>query len=322
MEMAVMDYGCTITSLKVRDRKGNFRDVVLGFDHLEGYLLCNHYVGCVVGRYANRIRNGEFKLEGQPCTVTVNHPPHHLHGGRNGFDKKVWSSRPIVTTEGEGISFSYTSPDGEEGFRGTLQVEVIYLLTQDHTLQIEYHAISDRDTIINMTHHAYFNLNADRQGILSHQLTLYSDHFLPVDEEMIPTGDFQSVTGTPFDFRTPKSVGQDLHVDDPQIARANGYDHCWVLSSDEPLKQAAVLEDTESECVMEIWTTEPGIQLYTANFLQCDVPGKNKMAFKPHLGLCLETQHFPDSPNQPEFPSTVLKAKDEFKSKTVLKFSV
>jgi len=269
VEMKVINYGCTITSLKVPDRNGVFADIVLGYDDLEGYLQSNAYIGCVVGRFANRIAHGKFSLEGKEYVLAQNLAPHHLHGGVKGFSHAVWSAEEIETEEGVGIRFTHVSPDGDEGYPGNLQVEVTYMLRDDDTLSFEYHAVTDQPTILNLTQHTYFNLHGSNESILDHLLTIHADHFLPVDETMIPTGEIRSVDGSTFDFRTFKSVGRDIGVDDLQLAIGHGYDHCWVFNNpSEDLQLAATLYDPSSGRRMDVYTTEPGMQLYTANFLQ------------------------------------------------------
>lgn len=322
LELKVINYGCTITSLKVPDRHGEFADIVLGYDDLEGYLQSNAYIGCVVGRFANRIAHGKFSLEGKEYVLAQNLPPHHLHGGVKGFSHAVWNAEEIETEGGVGIRFTHVSPDGDEGYPGNLQVEVTYMLGDDDTLSFAYHAVTDQPTIINLTQHTYFNLQDSKEHILDHQLMIHADHFLPVDETMIPTGEIRSVDGSPFDFRTFKEVGRDIGVDDLQLAIGHGYDHCWVFDNPSgDMHHAATLYDPASGRKMEVYTDEPGMQLYTANFLQSKVAGKNNVALTPRNGLCLETQHFPDSPNHPEFPSTTLSPGQAFEAKTKLAFS-
>lgn len=321
--LKVINYGCTITSLKVPDRDGVFADIVLGYDDLEGYLQSNAYIGCVVGRFANRIANGKFSLEGKEYVLAQNLPPHHLHGGIKGFSHAVWAAEEIETGEGVGIRFTHVSPNGDEGYPGNLKVEVTYMLGDDDTLSFAYHAVTDQATIINLTQHTYFNLHASNQPILDHQLAIHADHFLPVDETMIPTGEIRRVDGSPFDFRTRKEVGRDIGEDDIQLAIGHGYDHCWVFNNpSEDLHHAATLYDPSSGRSMDVFTTEPGMQLYTANFLQSEVAGKNNTALTPRSGLCLETQHFPDSPNQPGFPRVILYENESYYSKTLLTFKV
>lgn len=315
-----MDYGCTILSLCIPDRTGTLRDIVLGFDQLEGYLQSPHYIGCIIGRYANRIRQGQFVLNDNHYSLPINQTPHHLHGGIQGFDKKIWSTTPLNNEHGAGIAFHLTSPDGDQGYPGNLTVEVRYQLDNDNTFSITYHALSDQDTIVNLTQHSYFNLGGD-SDILDHQLTIHGNFYLPLDEMMIPTGELRGVVNTPFDFRISKTVGRDIRSDDSQIQLAHGFDHTWVLQSDSSLHPAAILYDPNSGCKMEMLTTQPGLQLYTANFLEGIHLAKNHLPLKPHMGLCLETQHFPDSPNRPEFPSTTLKAGDVYTAKTVWRFS-
>lgn len=323
LELKVINYGCTITSLKIPDRNGVHADIVLGYDDLEGYLQSNAYIGCVVGRFANRIANGKFVLEGKEYVLAQNQPPHHLHGGIKGFSHAVWASEEIDTEEGVGIRFRHLSPDGDEGYPGNLQIEVTYMLGDDDTLSFAYHAVSDQPTIINLTQHTYFNLHGGNENILDHQLMIHADHFLPVDETMIPTGEMRSVDGSPFDFRTFKEVGRDIGEDDLQLAIGHGYDHCWVFNNPSgDMHHAATLYDPSSGRKMDLYTTEPGMQLYTANFLQSKVTGKNNVALNPRSGLCLETQHFPDSPHQPGFPSVVLQPGEKYLSKTLLKFSL
>ncbi len=322
LEMSVINYGCTITSILVPDRQGQPGDVVLGFDSLDGYLGSNHYVGCVIGRYANRIAAGKFTLSGRNYSLQANLPPHHLHGGLNGFNKKLWSAVPFENEEGEGVDFFYKSPDGEEGYPGTLDVMVRYMLSHENDIIFHYTAKTDQPTVINLSQHTYFNLNDHDAGILEHELMLRADQYLPVDHQMIPTGEFKDVNGSPFDFRKMKQVGKDISAEDEQINIANGYDHNWVLAKKEnELSEAAILYHHESGRKMQVYTTEPGIQLYTGNFLDQQI-GKGNSLNGPHAGLCLETQHFPDSPNQPNFPSVVLNPGEPFQSTTILHFSV
>jgi aldose 1-epimerase len=323
LEMKVIDYGCTITSLKVPDRNGIMGDIVLGYDHLEGYLQSDAYLGCVVGRYANRIAYGKFSLEGKEYTLAANQPPHHLHGGVKNFSKIIWTAQEVISEDGVGITFTHLSPDGDEGYPGNLRVEVKYFLGDDDSLSFEYHATTDKSTVINLTQHSYFNLNGGKENIHGHTLAIYADHFLPVDETMIPTGELRKVEGTPFDFRQGKPVGQDINQDNDQLGIGHGYDHCFALrDAVNGMRHAATLDEAQSGRRMDVYTTEPGMQLYTANYLDSAMPGKNNTILKPRSGLCLETQHFPDSPNHPDFPSVVLNAGEKFYSKTLLKFSL
>jgi len=321
--MKVINYGCTITSLMVPDRNGVLGDIVLGFDHLEGYLQSDQSIGCVVGRYANRIAKGKFSIEGKEHQLSINLPPHHIHGGLKNFGRVVWSSEEVQEEEGVGILFSHLSPDGDEGYPGNLKVAIKYFLGNDNTLSFEYFATTDQDTIINLTQHSYFNLNGGKRDVLDHELTIFADHFLPVDESMIPTGEIQNVSETPFDFRKQKHVGRDIDLVDSQLRIGHGYDHCWVIHPiGKYLRTAAKLCDKGSGRIIQVYTTEPGIQLYTANFLKETVPGKNNIELIPRIGLCLETQHFPDSPHHPEFPNVILKKEEDYYSKTLLSFSL
>ena len=323
LEMKVIDYGCTITSLQVPDRNGVMGDIVLGYDTLEGYLQSDAYLGCVVGRFANRIAHGKFLLEGKKYTLATNLPPHHLHGGIKNFSKIIWTAEEVKDEESVGITFTHLSRDGDEGYPGNLQLEVKYILRDDNTLSFEYRATTDQATIINLTQHTYFNLNSVEGNILGHTLKIDADHFLPADETMIPTGEKRKVEGTPFDFRSPKTVGRDIDADDRQLIIGHGYDHCFVLSDDPGvMRHAATLDNVQSGRRMEVYTSEPGVQLYTANFLHSPIPGKNNFALVPRSGLCLETQHFPDSPNHAEFPSVTLNVGENFYSKTMLIFSI
>jgi len=323
VEIKVINYGCTITSLKVPDREGQLEDVVLGFDSLDAYIMSKHYIGSVIGRCANRIAEGRFLLDGKEFKLANNLPPNHLHGGLRGFDKVVWFAEEMNNENGAGILFSYLSPDGDEGYPGNLNLKVQYFLGHDNTLTFDYTAETDQKTIINLTQHSYFNLSSGKDHILNHGLLIEANHFLPVDHTMIPTGEIKHVEGTPFDFRAFKLIGRDIHANDEQLKIGHGYDHNWVLRKIGPeLDHAATLYDPGSGRILEVHTTEPGLQLYTANFLDNSVKGKNKGEYGPYSGLCLETQHFPDSPNQPEFPSVELKPGEQYQSSTVWKFSV
>ncbi|MEP6794369.1 MAG: aldose epimerase family protein [Saprospiraceae bacterium] len=326
IEIKIINYGCTITSLIVPDRDGHPDDIVLGFDALEGYMASTHYFGSIIGRFANRIADGSFVLDGQEYKVAKNLNHHHLHGGIKGFDKVVWQSHEFENEEGVGVELQYLSPDGEEGYPGNLSVHILYFLNQRNEITLDYKAITDKKTIINLTQHSYFNLNGGRENILRHELLINSDHFLSLDKTMIPTGeltgDLKDVPGTPFNFGIFKMIGRDINSKDPRLENAHGYDHMWVLDKQaDELAHAATLYEPSTGRALEVYTTEPGLQLYTGNFLD-DKKGKNGSVYGPYSGLCLETQHFPDSPHHPEFPSVELKPGDEYRSRTVWKFSV
>jgi len=318
-ELKVINYGCTITSLKMPDRHGKFGNVVLGFDSIEDYLQSTHYPGSIIGRYANRISRGEFLLENKKYTLPKNQGSHHLHGGYRGFDKVVWQAHAIENEKGLGVEFYYLSKDGEEGYPGNLSVSVRYFLANENALIITCVAKTDAATIINLTQHSYFNLNGSGD-ILSHQLKINSNYFLPVDAMMIPTGEIQFVENNAFDFRELKEIGKDLHQQDVQLRIGKGYDHTYVLQKEgEELAHAATLYSPLSGRMMELHTTEPGLQLYTANSLK-EMSGEH-LRYGPHAGVCLEPQHFPDSPNHPDFPSVELYPGETYQSTTVLIFS-
>ncbi|HWY67729.1 MAG TPA: aldose epimerase family protein [Terriglobales bacterium] len=323
VEVEISNYGATIVSLRVPDRTGRVDDVILGYDNLSGYLSeKNQYLGATVGRYANRIAGGRFALNGKTYQVPNNDGPNALHGGKKGFDKRLWSveqSAPIAARE---IILRYFSEDGEEGFPGNLEVRVSFRLTDQNELRIEYLATTDKDTVLNLTNHAYFNLAGEGSGdILQHQLTLLASSFTPVDESLIPTGELRDVANTPFDFRHGTAVG--IHIDDgEQLQRAGGYDHNLVLDhGGGKLALAARVTEPSSGRVLEVLTTEPGVQFYSGNFLDGSTTGKSGKSYDFRSGFSLETQHFPDSPNQPAFPSTVLKPDQRFQSMTVYRFS-
>lgn len=318
--LKVINYGCTITSLVVPDRNGNLGDIVLGYDSLGGYTGSPHYMGAIIGRYANRIAEGKFSIDSKSFALSKNEMHHHLHGGIIGFDKTIWQAKPFETAEGSGVDFYYASPDGEEGYPGNLNVNVRYFLANDSALILTYVARTDKSTIINLTQHSYFNLNGGKGNVLAHLLDIHSNYFLPVDNKLIPTGEIHHVENTPFDFREMKAIGKDLKEDYFQLKYANGYDHNWILQkSGEELAQAATLHSPESGRTMEIHTTEPGLQLYTGNSLEG--LGKNNVTYHPHSGVCLETQHFPDSPHHPDFPNVQLNPGETYQSTTVLLFS-
>ena len=329
MEVRAMSYGATIVSLRVPDRDGRSDDVVLGFDTIEGYLAVEPYFGAIVGRYGNRIAKGRFTLDGKTYQLATNNGPNHLHGGVKGFDKVVWEAEPFDRDGRSGIVFTHVSPDGDQGYPGALSARVTYTLTPANELTVEYSATSDRATPINLTQHSYFNLAGAGTGdILNHQLTLDADRFTPVDATLIPTGDLAPVEGTPFDFRRPTAIGARITADHPQLKYGNGYDHNWVLngpvggSTGPALHHAARLEEPTSGRMLDVSTTEPGVQFYTGNFLDGTLTGKSGRVYKQRYGLCLETQHFPDSPNHPGFPSTILRPGDRYQSTTVFAFGV
>ncbi|HEX8148469.1 MAG TPA: aldose epimerase family protein [Pyrinomonadaceae bacterium] len=322
-EARVMTYGATLVSLKVPDRAGKFEDVLLGFDDLGTYETDTHYIGQVIGRYANRIAKGRFRLNGVEYKLAVNNGENHLHGGLRGFDKVVWRARPLDSKAGSAVEMTYVSRDGEEGYPGTLTVKVVYTLTETNDLRIDYSAVTDKDTVVNLTNHAYFNLGGHGSGdILGHLLTINADRFTPTDAGSIPTGELRAVKGTPFDFKRATAIGARISQDDEQLKFGNGYDHNFVVDGRAGvLRLAARASEPKSGRVMEVWTTEPGVQLYTGNFLGGTAPGKGGAKYDRRHAFCLETQHYPDSPNRPEFPSTVLRKGGRFRSTTVYKFS-
>ena len=322
VEVKAITYGAIITSLRVPDRAGKFGDIVLGHDDLAGYVDKPAYFGAVVGRYGNRIAKGRFTLDGKTYTLATNNGPNHLHGGVRGFDKVVWKADPPAAGA-TSVTFHYTSRDGEEGYPGTLAARVTYTLTDKDELTFEYSATTDKATPVNLTQHSYFNLGTPGSEILGHELTLEADRYTPVDATLIPTGQIAPVSGTPFDFRKPTAIGARIGQDDEQLKRGGGYDHNFVLSAaSEGLRRAGRLTDPGTGRTMEILTTEPGVQFYSGNFLDGTIKGKGGVVYKHRSGLCLETQHFPDSPNQPSFPSTILRPGKEYRSKTVLVFGV
>jgi aldose 1-epimerase len=323
MIAAITNYGGIVVQLRVPDRKGNVADVVLGYDDLDGYLHDKSYFGALIGRYANRIAQGKFTLEGKTYTLPRNNGENTLHGGLKGFNQALWRATEIQSKHGPALQLEYLSKDGEEGFPGNLSVKVIYTLTDENELQIEYSAVTDKPTVVNLTSHSYFNLAGAGNGdILQHQVMLRADKFTPVGESLIPTGELRSVQGTPMDFRTPTAVGARIGQDDQQLKYGRGYDHTWVLQSagsTTPTLAATVYEPGSGR-VLEVWTTEPGVQFYTGNFLD-GVKGKGGKIYQRRYALSLETQHFPDSPNHPNFPSTVLKPGERYHTVTIYKFS-
>jgi aldose 1-epimerase len=313
--LKVTDYGCTIQSILVPDRKDIPGEVVLGFDSLEGYLQAHPYIGTIVGRYANRIANASFILEGAMYKLAQNHGRNHLHGGIRGFDKVLWEASEFADQKGAGVTLKYVSHDGEEGYPGFLRVSLTYTLNDENELCLDYQATTDKSTHLNLTNHAYFNLNNPKTKIYDHELMVPAATYVVTDQDLIPTGEIASVEGGPLDFRTPKLIGRDID------ALEDGYDLCYVLDGDgkEPVLAARVVHPESGRC-MEVFTTEPGIQFYSSNFLS-GLRGKGGILYRKHLALCLEAQHYPDSPNQPHFPSTVLHPRETYTQRTVYKFS-
>ena len=323
LEMRVITYGGIITSLRVPDRSGRFDDIVLGFDTIDGYLEATRYFGALIGRYGNRIASGQFTLEGRTITLATNNGPNHLHGGVKGFDKVLWNALPAESGEGVGLTLTRRSPDGEEGYPGTLQVSVRYLLTDRNELAIDYRATTDKPTPVNLTQHSYFNLAADDRDILGHQLMLNASRYTPVDATLIPTGELARVDGTPFDFRKPTAIGDRIDADHGQLKNGNGYDHNWVIDRTGPaLERAALVVEPGTGRTVEVATTEPGVQFYSGNVLDGTAKGKEGRVYTHRTGFCLETQHYPDSPNHPSFPSTILHPGQTYASKTVFTFAI
>jgi aldose 1-epimerase len=321
--VAVTNHGAYIVSILAADRDGKSADVVLGYRDLAGYLGDTGYLGAVVGRYANRIARGEFSLGGQRYTLARNNGPNALHGGPQGFHKKVWTARVVSGPEGDALELTCLSADGEEGYPGALTATVVYSLTADGGLRLDYSATTDAPTVVNLTNHAYFNLAGEGSGdILAHEMQIESDAFTPVDETLIPTGEVRPVEGTPLDFRKPVALGARIDDAYPQLQAGGGYDHNFVVrGTPGELRLAARVYEPQSGRVLEVLTTEPGVQLYSGNFLDGSIAGKSGRAYEKRGGFCLETQHFPDSPNQPEFPTVVLEPGDRYEQTTVFRFS-
>jgi aldose 1-epimerase len=325
VEATLIDYGASLVSLKVPDHNGKSMDVVLGYDDIAGYEADKAFFGASIGRYGNRIAGGQFILNGTTFHVPKNDGPNSLHGGSPGFNKRLWTAVDRSHAGAEVVEFSYTSPDGEHGYPGTLKVKVTYTLPADkNELKIDYTATTDKDTVVNLTNHSYFNLSGDMsQEILKHELLLHAAEFTPVDATLIPTGELRPVKGTPFDFEEPTPIGSRINQDDQQLKFGKGYDHNWVLrrSSHAGVQLAAVAFEPGSGRVLEVLTTEPGVQFYSGNFLDGSAHGKGDQAYNHRTGFCLETQHFPDSPNHKSFPSTVLTAGQTYRSSTIFRFS-
>jgi aldose 1-epimerase len=316
MRVKLTNYGAITVSVEVPDKAGKVTDVTLGYDTLDGWLKSTSYFGATVGRYANRIAKGKFTLDGQTYTLATNNGENALHGGIRGFDKVVWDAEPVKTADSAGVKFTYLSKDGEEGYPGNLKVTAVYTLNNANEFKAEFSATTDKATVVNIAHHTYWNLGGPAAGdILGHLMMINADKYTPVDAGLIPTGELKDVAGTPMDFTTPHAIGE-------RIAQVEGgYDHNYVLRAGEPIHLAAKVVDPKSGRVMEILTDQPGVQFYSGNFLDGTVTGKGGVVYKKHYGFCLETQHFPDSPNKPTFPSVVLKPGETYKHIMIHKFS-
>jgi len=323
MTVRVTNLGCDIVSIMVPDRDGTIADVVLGYERMEEYVKDTRHFGAVVGRYGNRIAKGQFTLDGKTYQLATNNGPNHLHGGVRGFEKAVWDAEGIVRGDAVGLKLHYVSPDGEESYPGNLDATIHYWLTNANEIRIEYAATTDKATPLNLTNHSYFNLAGAGSGtILGHELMLAADRFTPVDETLIPTGELRPVAGTPFDFLKPTAIGARVEADNQQIKYGRGYDHNFVFARwDGKLRQVGSLYEPKSGRFMEILTTEPGIQFYSGNFLDGTAVGKDGKRYEHRFALCLETQHFPDSPNKPEFPSCILRPDEQYHHVTVYRFS-
>ena len=321
-EVRILNYGGIVVSFTVPDKHGKMGDVVLGYDNLESYLKQSPYFGCLVGRYGNRIAHGKFTLDGTAYTLATNNYPNAIHGGLKGFDKAVWQAKIVAHGSEPSLELHYVSKDGEEGYPGNLDVTAAYTLTDDNGLKLEYTATTDKDTVVNLTQHSYFNL-AGRGDVLNHVVMIDADKFTPVDKTLIPTGELRPVQGTPFDFRKPMAIGARINQDDEQLKFGKGYDHNWVLNKKPgELKLAARVHEPTTGRVLEVLTTEPGLQFYTGNFLDGKITGKGGWIYQARNAFCMEPQHFPDSPNHPEFPSVVLKPGETYKNTIIYRLSV
>ncbi len=324
MEAKIINYGAAVVSLTAPDKNGKLADVVLGYDSLDGYANDKSYFGAIVGRYGNRIADGKFKLDGKEYQLTINDGANHLHGGLKGYNKVLWNETEIAKTgDGASLTLSYESKDGEQGYPGNLKLTVKYTLTNNNELKIEYNAVTDKPTVLNPTHHSYFNLTGDpEKTILDHELMIDADNTTPVAKGLIPTGKFASVANTPMDFRKPTKIGARIDENYDQLKLGLGYDHNWVLNKhQESLPKVLSVYEPVSGRVMEMYTDQPGVQFYSGNFLDGTVKGKNGIMYKHRTGFCLEAQHYPDSPNHPEFPSTKLEPGQVYKQTTIYKFS-
>jgi aldose 1-epimerase len=324
VEARITSYGATLVSLKAPDRQGHLQNIVLGFDNVESYVANTPHYGGTIGRYANRIAKARFTLDGQTYQLEANNGPNTLHGGKRGFDKRLWRAEILPASAGNGVRFTYVSPAGEEGFPGTLTTHTVYRLDDEDNLEIEYTATATAPTPVNLTNHAYFNLTGDPAvTLLDHVLTLHAERFTPVDETLIPTGELRAVAGTPLDFRTPHRVGDRIDAQDEQLRRGGGYDHNFVLNKPSgSTALAAVVTDPKSGRSLEVRTTQPGVQFYTGNSMDGKPLASGGSVYARRTALCLETQHFPDSPNQPSFPSTILRPGQTYSEKTIFSLRV
>ena len=323
MVVQITNYGGIITKWMAPDKNGEMADVVLGFDSLSAYVKNNPFFGALVGRYGNRIAKGSFTLDGKAYPLVTNNGANHLHGGKVGFDKKIWKAEEVQGDSTVGLKLTYTSADMEEGYPGKLDVTVTYTLNNSGELKIDYLATTDKPTVVNLTNHCYFNLTGMKRDVLNHQVTIKSDSLVAVDATLIPTGKLIPVEGTPFDFRKPTPIGTRIDdTSDEQIKMGGGYDHCWVINrADDSMLKIATVTDPESGRTLEVSTTEPGVQFYTGNFLNGAVSGKG-VSYTKRMGFCLETEHYPDSPNQPQFPSVVLRPGETYNTSTIFKMTV
>ena len=324
MQVDIINYGGIITSLKVPDKNGETENIVLGYNKLEDYINENPYFGSIIGRYGNRIAKGKFNLNGNQYTLATNNDENHLHGGNIGFDKVIWEAETKINSNSSSLILKYLSRDMEEGYPGNLYTTVTYKITNDNSVEIKYEAQTDKTTVINLTQHSYFNLSGDfNQSILNHKVKINANQFLPVNKSLIPTGNKLNVSMTPFDFRNYKEIKKDINADDLQLNYGNGYDHCWVLNDyKNGYRLIASAFHEESGRLMEVYSDQPGLQFYTGNFLDGSLPQKGEGSYNFRSGFCMETQHFPNSPNQPDFPSVTLNPNEKYNSKTTYKFKI